>query len=169
MINGKLTEANRDTTSIQVVIVQSEEGEQMLLKDVSGTFLITPLLPILASESPTPSQEDDDYEERVESLTADMNQLHSMIQIIEGERIAICSELQSTKEEVIQLKAELDKANNRLVELWQENCEQLLEHDNAITDKDNEVQLYIIRTVASERVGVSQTEVSWIKGSSNTQ
>ena len=72
MINGKLVETNCDATSIQVIIVQSEEGEQMLLKDVSETFLVTPPLLILASKSPTPSQEDDDYEERAESLTADM-------------------------------------------------------------------------------------------------
>ena len=60
-----------------------------------------------------------------------------MIQILEGERVALCSELQSTKEEVIQLNVELDKANSRLVKLWQENCKQLLEHDNAMADKDN--------------------------------
>ena len=70
MINGKLVETNCDTTGIQVVIVQSEEGEQILLKDVSGAFLVTPSLPMLASKSPTLSQEDDDYEERAESLTA---------------------------------------------------------------------------------------------------
>ena len=38
MINRKLVETNHDTTSIQEVIVQNKEGEQMLLKDVSGTF-----------------------------------------------------------------------------------------------------------------------------------
>ena len=70
MINGKLVETNHDTTSIQVVIVQSEEGKQILLKDVSGAFVITPPLPILASKSPTPSQVDDGYKERAESLTA---------------------------------------------------------------------------------------------------
>ena len=64
-----------------------------------------------------------------------------MIQILEGERVALCSELQSTKEEVIQLKVELNKANSRLVELFQENCEQLLEHDNAMAHKVSEVQL----------------------------
>ena len=157
MINGKLVETNRDTTSIQVVIVQSEEGEQMLLKDVSGTFLVTPPLPILASKSPTPGQEDDDYEEWAESLTADMNQLHSMIQILEEERVALCSELQSTKEEVIQLKAELNKANSRLVELWQENCEQLLEYDNAMADKDSEVQLL------REQLQVRELELARLK------
>ena len=81
MISGKLVEASHDTTGIQVVIVQSEEGEKTLLKDVSGTFPVTPPLPILVSKSPTPSQEDDGYVERAESLTADINQLHSMIQI----------------------------------------------------------------------------------------
>ena len=34
----------------------------------------------------------------------------------------------------------VNKANSRLVELWQENCEQPLEHDNAMADKDNEVK-----------------------------
>ena len=77
MINGRPVETNHDTTGILMVIVQSEEGEKILLKDVSGTFLVTTPLLILASRSPTPSQEDDNYEERAESLTADKNQLYN--------------------------------------------------------------------------------------------
>lgn len=68
MINGNLTVTNHVTTSIQVVIVQSEEGGQLSLKDTNGTYLVTPSLPIL---SPTPNQKDD--EQRAQSFMTEMN------------------------------------------------------------------------------------------------
>ena len=37
MIDGKLVETGYDTTSVQVVIAQSEEGEQLLLRDMKGS------------------------------------------------------------------------------------------------------------------------------------
>ena len=51
------------------------------------------------------------------------------------------AKVQSTKEEVRQLRIELDKVNCRLVELWQENCKQLLDHDVAMTEKEKEMRL----------------------------
>ena len=122
MINGKLAETSHDTTSIQVVIVQSAEGEQLSVRVMKGTFLVSSILPIPASISLTPSHGDSDYKEVAGSFTAEMMQLENLSQLLEEETLVLCAELQSTKEEVRQLKVELDKVNCRLVELWQENC-----------------------------------------------
>ena len=122
MINGKLAETSHDTTSIQVVIVQSGEGEQLSVRVMKGTFLVSSMLPIPASISLTPSHAwDSDYKEGAESFTAEMMQLENLLQFLEEETLVLCAELQSTKEEVRQLRVELDKVNCRLVELWQEN------------------------------------------------
>ena len=141
MINGKLAEASHDTTSIQVVIVQTEQGKQLSLRDIKGTVLVTPILPVPASRSPTSSHGDSDYKEGAESFTAEMTQLENLLQLLEEETMVLCAELQSTKEEVRQLRIELDKVNCRLVDLWQENCKQLLDHDVAMTEKEKEIQL----------------------------
>ena len=141
MINGKLVETSRDTSSIQVVIVQTGEGEHLSLRDMKGTFLVTPVLPVPASRSPTSSHGDSDYKEGAESFTAEMMQLENLLQLLEEETMVLRAELQSTKEEVRQLRIELDKVNCRLVDLWQENCKQLLDHDVAMTEKEKEMQL----------------------------
>ena len=139
MISGKISETSHDATSIQVVIVQSEEGEHLSLRDIKGTFLVTPLLPVVTSRSPTPSQENSDLKEEAESFTAEMTQLENVLQMLEEETTFLRTELQSTKEEVRQLRTELDRVNCRLVELWQENCKQLLDHDAAMTEKEREM------------------------------
>ena len=38
MISGKISETSYDATSIQVVIVQSEEGEYLSLGDIKGNI-----------------------------------------------------------------------------------------------------------------------------------
>ena len=58
--------------------------------------------------------------------------------MLEEESMTLRAELGSAKEEVRQLRAELNKVNCRLVELWQENCKQ---HDLAMTEREKEMQL----------------------------
>ena len=87
-------------------------------------------------------------------LTPQLTQLHNVLRNLEGEKMAELVELESTKGEVDRLKAELNSAKDRIVELWQENCEQLLwypstERAGATTiDEDSRI----------ERIGISQTE-----------
>ena len=45
IIDGKLAESSHDTASAQVVIAQSEEREQLLLRDMKGTIIVTHTLP----------------------------------------------------------------------------------------------------------------------------
>ena len=51
------------------------------------------------------------------------------------------AKLQDSEEEVRQLKQELSEARGKLVELWQQNCKQLLNHDEAMMSKETEIQL----------------------------
>ena len=39
------------------------------------------------------------------------------------------------------MRTGLDRVNWRLVELWQETCKQLLDHDAIMTEKDKEMRL----------------------------
>ena len=141
MIDGKLAETSHDTTSVQVVIAENKEGEQLLLRDMRGNILVTPTLLFEASRSSTPSQGDFDYKEGAESFAAEMRRLESVLHMLEEESMTLRTELDSTREEVRHLRAELSKENCRLVELWQDNCKQLLDHDLAMTEKEKEVQL----------------------------
>ena len=141
MIDGKLAETSHDTTSVQVIIAENEEGEQLLLRDMRETILVTPKWPFEASRSFTPSQGDFDYKEGAESFAAEMRRLESVLQMLEEESMTLRTELDSTREEVRHLRAELSKENCRLVELWQDNCKQLLDHDLAMTEKEKDVQL----------------------------
>ena len=63
-----------------IIIVQSEEGEQLSLRDMKGTVLVTPPLPLAANRSsPIPSHRDSDYKE---GFTVKMTQLQNLLQIL---------------------------------------------------------------------------------------
>ena len=42
MIHGKFREENRNPTDIEVIVIQSEKGEELLLQGVDGVFLKIP-------------------------------------------------------------------------------------------------------------------------------
>ena len=132
-------------------------GRTIVIKRHEGVSLVTPILPVPASRSPTPSHRDSDYKERPENFTAEMMQLENPLQLLEEETMVLRAELQSTKEEVRQLRIELDKVNCRLVELWQENCKQLLDHDVAMTEKEKE------RRLLREQLQTREMELARIK------
>ena len=54
--------------------------------------------------------------------------------------MALLMELKSTKGEVDQLKAEFKSANDRVVQLWHENCVQLLMYDGLLAHTEQELQ-----------------------------
>ena len=79
-----ISETSHNTTSIQVDIVQSGEVNNChYVRDMKGTFLVTPPLPVVTSRSPTPSHGDSDYKEGAESFTAEMTQLENVLQMLE--------------------------------------------------------------------------------------
>jgi len=74
--------------------------------------------------------------------------------MLEEESMTLHTELYS---KVRQLRAELNKVNCRLVELWQENCKQLLDHDLAMTEKEKEMELL------REQLHMREMEVARLK------
>ena len=69
-----------------------------------------------------------------------MKQLQTLLQLLEEEVLVLRAKLQDSEEEVNQLKQEFSEARGKLVELWQQNCKQLLNHDEAMTSKETEIQ-----------------------------
>ena len=106
MISGKLTETFHDPTCVQIIVSQTEQGEQLSMKDKDGTFLVTS--PDVRKVSHLPfNQESCSEEEEEFDLALQSTLLHSLFQNLEKEKMALLLELKSTKEEVNQLEAEL--------------------------------------------------------------
>ena len=141
MIGGWITELHGEGAQAQVVISLTEEGKKLSLRDEEGTFLVTPPIPPLSSKASTPSQENYDSEEDTGSLSNEMTQLHIVLSRMEEEKTALKVELNSVKVEFDRVKAELGKTHDRLLELWQKSCQQLIEFDNALAEKDQEILL----------------------------
>ena len=69
-----------------------------------------------------------------------MKQLQTFLQLLEEEVLVLRAKLQDSEEKVNQLKQELGEARGQLVVLWQQNCKQLLNHDEAMMSKETEIQ-----------------------------
>ena len=67
-----------------------------------------------------------------------MTRLQIVLSRMEEENTALKADLNSVREEFNCVKVELGKTHERLLELWQENCQQLIEFDNALVEKDKE-------------------------------
>ena len=57
MINGRLQESNHGPSYTQVVITQSEEGEELSLQDMNGVFFRIPALKCTSAKTSTPISE----------------------------------------------------------------------------------------------------------------
>ena len=136
MIYGKLTEMDYDVENMQVVITTCQEGETLSLKTVDGIVLVVSI----PSELPATEPEEIDSEGDIPFLNLEMRQLQTLLQLLEEEVLVLRAKLQDSEEEVNQLKQELSEARGKLVELWQHNCKQLLNHDEAMMSKETEIQ-----------------------------
>ena len=137
MVYGKLTEMDYDVENMQVVINSSQGGETLSLRTVDGIVLVVSI----PSELPAMEPEEIDGEGDIPSLSLETRQLQTLLQLLEDEVLVLRAKLQDSEEEVRQLKQELSEARGKLVELWQQNCKQLLNHDEAMMSKETEIQL----------------------------
>ena len=178
MITGRIAETRGEEAQVQVIISLTEEGELVSLRDMEGTFLIAPPLPALPSRGSsrvsrrassmassmvsTSSEEleDLDIAKDLESLAIEVTQLRNLLQVREEESGALSAKLELMRGEIDDLKAELSIAQDRILELWQENCEQLIQYDNAMSEKDKELQLL------REQLQVRELELARLKLSS---
>ena len=124
MVSGKLTDMFHDPKCVQVIVTVTEQGEKQLLKDRGGIFLIIPPASNIAGKSPSPSERN--CSEETDDLSGELVQLHNLLQVLKEKKVALSVELESTRAEVAVLKAEFSKATEKILELWQENCKQLI-------------------------------------------
>ena len=135
MINGKLVDMFHVPKCVLVIVSVTEQGEELSLRDMDGIFLVIPPLSRMVSKSPTPSE--GNWSEEDMDLSIELTQLRHLLQSLGEENVALKVELESTKDEVARLKADLSKTNKYVLELWKENCKQLIEYDNAVTERDH--------------------------------
>ena len=69
-----------------------------------------------------------------------MRELKAVFQLLEGEMVVLRTKLSDSMQEVIQLKQELSESRGRSIELWQENCKQLLGYDKAMMASERKIQ-----------------------------
>ena len=195
MISGRLHKNNHDPSYTQVVITQSEEGEELSLQDMGGVFLRIPASKCTSSRtSPAPTsevsaelqdafilQEDDGFsaeEECLELVLSSMEQelLETRKQLQEAQEEVTClrigisehkskllevqRELELERERVVDLvrenetllqqlstaelqslKEEVKRGQDKVVELWHTNCQQLLTHDSEMFEKQKEIKV----------------------------
>ena len=156
MISGKLTDMLHDPKCVQVIVLGTEQGEELSLQDMGEIFLVVPPVTNAVSKSPTPSEGSWSTED-VGGLLGELAQLRNMLQTLEEGKLALHVELESSRAEVALLKAELSKANEKTLELWQENCKQLIQFDSAILERDREVRLL------RERLQLRELELARLK------
>ena len=195
MISGRLHENNRDPSNTQVVITQSEKGEELSLQDMDGVLLRIP-----ASECASPRassvssselsvelqntsvlQENNGFsaeEHCLECVLSSMKQelVKARTQLLEaqeevaslsikvseysGELLEVQRQLGLEREKVVELvqeketlqqqlstselqslKEEVKRGQDKVVQLWHTNCQQLLTHDSEMLEKDREIRV----------------------------
>ena len=77
--------------------------------------------------------------------------------------MALLMELKSTKGEVDQLEAKLKSANDRVVELWQENSEQLLRYNGMLAQKEQQLQ-QVKKIMESRELKLARLKASFLTG-----
>ena len=75
--------------------------------------------------------------------------------------MALLMELKSTKGEVDRLEAKLKSANDRVVELWQENSEQLLRYDGILAQKEQQLQ-QVKKILESRELKLARLKASFL-------
>ena len=110
LIEGKLTDAGRDPLHTQVVLCEEERGTHMSLQDDTGVF-----------HEFDPPEADDPHR----SEPSDVKEEE------EGSEAVV-----ALRTEVDQLRRELETQKGKLREMWRLICEQLVEMDTLLVEKE---------------------------------
>ena len=113
-----------DPKSVQVIVSVIDRREKLLLRDTGEVFLFIPPVTDADSRSTTPSV-GTLSDVGIDDLSGEPDQLCNLLQGLEEQKAARNEELESSWADVALLKAELSKAQEKTLELWQENCEHL--------------------------------------------
>ena len=169
MIEGKLSEEH-EPRNIQVDVIESAEGPVIKLRDEEGIILDIPPeeeLPESGSGSELSDREgdlrverertDDDREAglegELESAQARTGELELELECTKGEKEHAVAENIGLLEEVSQLRERLQKEKDKYATLWRMNCEQLIEHDSAISVREEESERLRARVAELELGG----------------
>ena len=134
MVSGNLTDMFHDPKCVQVIVYITDQGEKLSLRDMSETFLVVPVVTNSASKTHAPSERSWSTEETGD-LSGELAQIQILLQVPEEDKVALNVELESSRAEVALLKTELSKVNEKALELWLENCKQLIQFDSGILDR----------------------------------
>ena len=197
MISGRLHENNRDPSNTQVVITQSEKGEELSLQDMDGVFLRIPAsecaspttLSVSSSELSVELQSTSVLQENIgfsaeecclERVLGSMEQelVKAQTQLLEaqeevtslsikvseysGELLEVQRQLGLEREKVLELvqeketlqkqlstselqslREEVKRGQDKVVQRWHTNCQQLLTHDSEMLEKDREIKFSV--------------------------
>ena len=211
IISGRLHENNRDPSNTQVVITQSEKGEELSLQDMDGVFLRIPESECASPRTSSVSssklsvelqntsvlQENNGFsakERCLERVLGSMEQelVKARTQLLEaqeevtslsikvseysGELLEAQRQLGLEREKVLELvqeketlqqqlstselqslKEEVKRGQDKVVQLWHTNCQQLLTHDSEMLEKDREIR------VLCDRLHKAEMELATLK------
>ena len=126
MISGRLCENNHDPSNTQIVITQSEEGEELSLQDMNGVFLRIPA-PECTSGTPSVSSSELSVElqdvsvlQENNGFSAEEHCLEQILSSMEQELVKARTKLLETQEEVAHLTIKVSDYNSKLLEVQRE-------------------------------------------------
>ena len=126
MISGRLCENNHDPSNTQVVITQSEEGEELSLQDMNGVFLRIPA-PECTSGTPSVSSSELSVElqnvsvlQENNGFSAEEHCLEQILSSMEQELMKAWTKLLETQEEVAHLTIKISDYSSKLLEVRRE-------------------------------------------------
>ena len=127
MISGRLQESNHDPSYTQVVITQSEEGEELSLQDMGGVFLRIPVSKFTSSRtSPAATSEvsaelqDAAVLQENDGFSAEMQCLELVLSSMEQELVESRTQLREAQEEAICLRSGISEHKSKLLEAQRE-------------------------------------------------
>ena len=124
MISGILREDNRDPSNTQVVITQSEEGEELSLQDVGGVFLrisasgcASPRTPSVSSSELSVEPQHTSVLQENNGFSAEEQCLERVLSSMEQELVKARTQLLEAQEEVTSLTIKVSDYSGKLLEV----------------------------------------------------
>ena len=140
MIEAKLREMDREPSNVQVALPRNPEDTSFSLVDHSGVFLtVEPRheLPMMSDEpsgsrGTSPALEPATSNERIQALTQERDELQGRVETLTDENSTLLTELHT-------LQGELESSKARVKEIWKISCEQVAEFEKVMAAKDTEI------------------------------
>ena len=124
IISGRLHENNRNPSNTQVVITQSEKGEELCLQDMDGVFLRIPASECASPRTPSVSTSELSVELQTTSVLQENNGfsaeeycLERVLSSMEQELVKARTQLLEAQEEVASLSIKVSEYSSELLEV----------------------------------------------------